>query len=199
MIAAPPPPGSTTVSVRDRPLEAALRTNRITSGATAAPSATAISTTVREFEGGVRTSKITGDGSASIQGVVKDVKGNPIKGADIRIESRDGKQLIRTVKTDPKGRYISHGLQPGGYRVTLLVNGTVKASISDTQTKTNEPTQLNFDFKRTYPAVSNVKGRKHMVWVPNRTGSHIGGNWVEVDAEGTPHFDSNVQTYSVRR
>ena len=199
MIAAPPPPGSTTVSVRDRPLEAALPTNRITSGATAGPSAKGASTTVREFEGGVRTSKSTGDGSASIQGVVKDVKGDPIKGADIRIESRDGKQLIRTVKTDPKGRYISHGLQPGGYRVTLLVNGTVKASISDTQTKTNEPTQLNFDFKRTSQAVSNVKGRKHMVWVPNRTGSHIGGNWVEVDAEGTPHFDSNVQTYSVRR
>jgi len=38
-----------------------------------------------------------------------------------------------------------------------------------------------------------------MVWVPNRTGSHIGGNWVEVDDEGNPHFDSNVQTYSVRR
>ena len=38
-----------------------------------------------------------------------------------------------------------------------------------------------------------------MVWVPARTGSHIGGNWVEVDDEGNPHFDSNIQTYSVRR
>ena len=40
-------------------------------------------------------------GPASIQGIVKDAKGQPIKGADVRIESRDGKQLFKTVKTDP--------------------------------------------------------------------------------------------------
>jgi len=107
--------------------------------------------------------------------------------------------VFRTVKTDPKGRYISQGLQPGSYRVTLLVNGTVKASILNTQTMTNEPTQLNFDFKPTSQASSTAKSGKHMVWVPHRTGSHIGGNWVEVDAEGNAHFDSNVQTYSVRK
>ena len=107
--------------------------------------------------------------------------------------------MFRTVKTDPKGRYISQGLQPGDYRVTLLVNGTVKASILNTQTKANQPTQLNFDFKPTSQAGGTAKGGKHMVWVPNRTGSHIGGNWVEVDDEGNPHFDSNVQTYSVRQ
>jgi protocatechuate 3,4-dioxygenase beta subunit len=52
-------------------------------------------------------------GPASIQGIVKDAKGQPIKGADVRIESRDGKQLFNTVRTDTKGRYISEGLQPG--------------------------------------------------------------------------------------
>src|SRR6266542_2428631 len=86
-------------------------------------------------------------GPASIQGVVKDAKGQPIKGADVRVESRDGKQLFNTVKTDSKGRYISQGLQPGVYRVTLMVNGAVKASIMNTQTNANQPTQLNFDFK----------------------------------------------------
>ena len=62
-------------------------------------------------------------GPASIQGVVKDAKGQPIKGADVQVESRDGKQLLNTVKTDAKGRYISEGLQPGVYRVSLVVNG----------------------------------------------------------------------------
>jgi len=81
----------------------------------------------------------------------------------------------------------------------LLVNGTVKASIINTQTKANQPTQLNFDFKPTSQEGRTAKGGKRMVWVPNRTGSHIGGNWVEVDDEGNPHFDSNVQTYKVRR
>ena len=144
--------------------------------------------------------KLPADGPASIQGFVKDAKGEPIKGADVRIESRDGKQVFRTVKTDPKGRYISQGLQPGDYRVTLLVNGTVKASIMNTQTKANQPTQLNFDFKPTSQSGSNAKGGKHMVWMPNRTGSHIGGNWVEVDDKGKAPFrfeHSDIQRSSL--
>jgi protocatechuate 3,4-dioxygenase beta subunit len=187
--------------VRDRASEAGLRTNKITAEVTAAPPETGFNTSVRDraSEAGLRTNKIAADGPASIQGFVKDAKGEPIKGSDVRIESRDGKQVLRTVKTDSKGRYISPGLQPGVYRVTLLVNGAVKASIMNTQTKANQPTQLNFDLKQTSQASNIAKGGKHMVWVPNRTGSHIGGNWVEVDDEGNPHFDSNIQTYNVRR
>jgi len=189
-----------TTSVRDRGSEAHLQTNKTTANVTAAPPATEINTSERDraSEAALRTNKITGDGLAFIQGFVKDAKGEPIKGADVRIESRDGKQLYRTVKTDPKGRYISQGLQPGGYRVTLLVNGAVKASIMNTQTNASQPTQLNFDFKPKSQAGRTAKAGKHMVWVPNRTGSHIGGNWVEVDDEGNAHFDSNIQTYNVR-
>jgi serine/threonine protein kinase len=200
MLAAPPETGVTT-NVRDRAWETAVRTNKITGGVSAAPPGTAVITSVRsrESEAGLRTNKITAEGSASIQGFVKDAKGAAIKGAGVRIESRDGKQVLNTVTTDPKGRYTSRGLQPGFYRVTLLVNGTVKASILNTETKANQPTQLNFDFKPTSQAGSFAKGGKHMVWVPARTGSHIGGSWVEVDDEGNPHFDSNIQTYSVRR
>src|SRR5512133_3811960 len=86
-------------------------------------------------------------GPASIQGVVKDAKGQPIKGADVRVESRDGKQLFNTVKTDARGRYISQGLQPGIYRVSLVVNGAIKSSITNTKTKSDQATQLNFDLK----------------------------------------------------
>src|SRR5438067_7060738 len=84
-------------------------------------------------------------GPASIQGIVKDAKGQPIKGADVRIESRDGKQLLGTIKTDAKGRYISQGLQPGVYRVSLVVNGAIKTSITNTKTKSDQATQLNFN------------------------------------------------------
>src|SRR5439155_13367752 len=86
-------------------------------------------------------------GPAAIQGLVKDAKGQAIKGADVRVESRDGKQQFNTVKTDAKGRYISQGLQPGVYRVSLLMNGAVKASITNTKTKADQSTQLNFDLK----------------------------------------------------
>jgi hypothetical protein len=124
-------------------------------------------------------------GPAGIQGIVKDAKGQPIKNADVRIESRDGKQLLNTTKTDAKGRYISQGLQPGVYRVSLVVNGAVKASIMNTQTKADRQTQLNFDLKAAAPsqASASAKSGKHMVWVPSSTGSHIGGSWVEVGAD----------------
>src|SRR5438105_8861639 len=84
-------------------------------------------------------------GPSAIQGVVKDAKGQAIKGADVRIESRDGSKLIKTVKTDANGRYVSDGLPAGVYRVTLVVNGAVKTSINNTKTKADGPTQMNFD------------------------------------------------------
>src|SRR5881296_4144767 len=121
-------------------------------------------------------------GPSSIQGTVNDAKGQPIKGADVRVESKDGKQLFNTVKTDAKGRYISQGVAPGVYRVTLVVNGAVKASIMNTKTKADQPTQLNFDLKpaSALQASAATKSGKHMVWVPAGTGTHIGGRWVEV-------------------
>ena len=164
-------------SGRDRALEAGLRTNKIAADGTAASPGTGSTTSVRDrvLDAGLRTNKITADRPASIQGFVKDAKGEPMKGTDVRIESGDGKQVFSTVKTDSKGRYVSQGLQPGVYRVTLLVNGAVKASIMNTQTKANQPTQLNFDFKPTSQAGNIAKRKKNMVWVPNRTGSHLGG------------------------
>jgi TolB-like protein/tRNA A-37 threonylcarbamoyl transferase component Bud32 len=167
---------------------------------TAAPPQPGVTTSVRSraSEAGLRTNKITADGPASIQGFVKDAKGEPIKGAGLRIESRDGKQVLSTVTTDPKGRYISQGLQPGVYRVTLLVNGASKASIMNTQTKANQPTQLNFELKPTSQPGNIARGGKHMVWVPARTGSHIGGNWVEVDDSGKAHSRFNLQTLTAR-
>src|SRR5678815_2253002 len=67
-----------------------------------------------------------------LQGIVKDAKGHPIEGADIRIETKNGGRLLTTVKTDVSGRYILEGLPPGNYRVTLAVNGAVKTSINNT-------------------------------------------------------------------
>ncbi|MGC2626384.1 MAG: carboxypeptidase-like regulatory domain-containing protein [Candidatus Udaeobacter sp.] len=130
-------------------------------------------------------------GPSAIQGVVKDPKGHAIKGADVRIESRDGKKLLQTVKTDGSGRYVSNGLAAGVYRVTLVVNGAIKASITNTQTKADKPTQLNFDLKPASTQQASAAGKgaagksgKHMVWMPATTGSHVGGRWVEVNDNG---------------
>ena len=141
-------------------------------------------------------------GPSSIQGIVNDAKGKPIKGADVRIESKDGKQLFNTVKTDASGRYISQGLPVGVYRVTLVVNGAVKASISNTKTKADRPTQLNFDLKptSTSQASGSAKKGKRMVWVPASTGTHTGGRWVEVDDTGSSTAGTlNVQKVSAEQ
>ena|ERR1700726_4605975 len=126
-------------------------------------------------------------GNSVIQGIVKDPKGQPVKGADIRIEAKDGGKLFKTVKTDASGHYISDALPAGTYRVTLIVNGAVKASINNTKTKLGAPTELNFDLKpaSTSQTSGSVKKGKHMVWIPPKTGSHLGGRWVEVDDNGS--------------
>ena len=135
-------------------------------------------------------------GPASIQGIVRDAKGQPIKGADVRVESKDGKQVFNTVKTDAKGRYISQGLQPGVYRVSLVVNGAIKASITNTKTKPDQATQLNFDLKPTVASQATAGQKKgtHKVWVPPSTGSHTGGRWVEV-----PDGAAEADTLNVKR
>ena len=137
-------------------------------------------------------------GPTSIQGIVKDAQGKPIKNADVRVASRDGKQLFNTVKTDTQGRYISQGLQPGVYRVSLLVNGAVRADIGNTKTRSDQTTLLNFDLKpvAASKASAEQKKGKHMVWMPPATGSHTGGRWVEVSDGAAEAGTLNVKRAS---
>ena len=118
--------------------------------------------------------------SSVVQGIVKNAKGRPIQGADIRIEAPSTGRLLTTVKTNVDGRYSLEGLAAGNYRVTLVVNGAVKASINNTTLKPGESTQLNFELKQTRASVTVTKGR-HWVWIPTFTGSRLPSHWVEVD------------------
>ena len=120
----------------------------------------------------------------ALQGIVKDARGHPIQGADIRIEATNTGRLLTTVKTNVNGRYSLEGLAPGNYRVTLVVNGAAKASINNTTLEPGESTHLNFDLKQTRAAVTVTKG-KHWVWSPPFTGSRLPGRWVEVDDSGS--------------
>jgi hypothetical protein len=139
-------------------------------------------------------------GPASIQGIVKDAHGKAIKNADVRVESRDGKQTFGTVKTDSQGHYISKGLQPGVYRVSLVINGAVKSAISNTKVSSDQATQLNFDLKQATAAAAQTtttgQKKKHMVWMPPSTGSHTGGRWVEVSDDSSEAGALNVKRAS---
>jgi hypothetical protein len=130
---------------------------------------------------------------SALEGTVRDPGGRAISGANVRIEASGGSNWNKVVKTDANGHYVYNGLDVGVYRVSLLVNGSVKASINNLQTKPGKPTKLNFDLT-TSPAASAQAKKKptHMVWMPEETGSHLGGRWVE---DGTPDIagTDNVQ------
>src|SRR6266487_738063 len=125
---------------------------------------------------------------SAIEGTVKDPKGQPISGAQVRIDASGGSSWNKVVKTDVKGHYIYNGLEVATYRVSLLVNGSVKASINNVKTQLGDPTTLNFDLKASTRSQASAPAKKkatQMVYVPSETGSHIGGRWVEVDDNGT--------------
>jgi hypothetical protein len=130
-------------------------------------------------------------GTPALEGIVKDSNGNPIKGADVKIEARTG-TFSKTVKTDANGHYFSDGMALGtAYKVTLVVNGSVKASILNASPREGKPGQLNFDLRHTKAPV-----KTHMVYVHPDIGTHIGGGrWVEVDENGRVVGDNaNIET-----
>jgi hypothetical protein len=121
--------------------------------------------------------------AAALEGIVKAPDGRPIKNAEVRIEAKNVK-FAKTITTDAKGHYFCDGLTTGtDYKVTLVVNGSVKASILNTRTGAGKSTELNFDLRQ---AQAKASPKKHLVWVPLETGTHIGSNgkWVEVDEKG---------------
>ena len=120
-------------------------------------------------------------GTSALEGIVKGPTGRPIKGVDVRIEARKGSNFSKIVKTDATGHYTSDGLAVGIYKVTLVVNGVVKASILNAYTQSGKSTQLNFEL--TQKTVS-VKKHTHSVWISPQTGTLIDGGWVELDDKG---------------
>jgi len=135
--------------------------------------------------------------SSVLQGIVKDANGHTIQGADIRIEETKTGRLLTTVKTNVNGRYNLEGLAAGKYRVTLVVNGAVKASINNTPLKPGESTRLNFDLKQTQTRASvTVTKGTHRIWVPPFTGSRLPGRWIEVD-DSTSWAGAHVRTENV--
>jgi hypothetical protein len=123
----------------------------------------------------------TASAGTSVEGVVKDPAGRPIKGADVRIET---KKFSKMVKTDARGQYIFDGLGVGTYKVTLVQNGQVKQSL-DAKTQAGKATQLNLSL---VAATAPAKKKTHMVYIRPDVDTHIGGGgkWVEVDENGNP-------------
>src|SRR5947209_16156418 len=119
-------------------------------------------------------------GPSIIQGDVKDAKAQPVAGAEVHIQAKDGTGFYRIGHTDGNGHYVVNKLPNTDYEVVLFVNGSVKATINNTKTFADKPTQLDFKLTGQY-ASNKIKKHTHMVYVPAETGSNLSGRWVEVD------------------
>jgi hypothetical protein len=119
-------------------------------------------------------------GPARIQGIITDSKSQPVAGAEVHIQAKDGSGLQKIVRTDADGHYGVSKLPVTDYEVVLFVNGQMKASINNTKVSPDKPTQLDFTLTGKF-AANTAKKHTHMVYVPGETGSHLGGRWVEVD------------------
>ena len=85
---------------------------------------------------------------ASLEGDVKDINGQPLKGALVKIDRLDIKGHYQ-VKTDKKGHYFHTGLPLGTYKVTLEVDGKDVDNVSGVHLGLGDNPPLNFNMKET--------------------------------------------------
>jgi Carboxypeptidase regulatory-like domain len=124
-------------------------------------------------------------GPGRIQGFVKDSRGQPVAGAEVHLQSKDGSGLQKIVRTDSNGQYGVSKLPVTDYEVVLFVNGQIKASIHNAKVSPDKPTQLDFKLTGQF-AANTAKKHTHMIYVPAETGSNLSGRWVEVDDNTGP-------------
>ncbi len=137
-------------------------------------------------------------GPSTLQGDVKDSKAQPVGGAEVHIQAKDGSGLQKVVRTDANGHYVVSKLPNTDYEVVLFVNGSIKASVNNTKTFADKPTQLDFKLTGQF-AANKVKKHTHMVYVPSETGSNLSGRWVEVDDNGDTTAAATAGTGKVER
>ena len=115
--------------------------------------------------------------ASTLEGKVFGPDGQPIKGADIRLESSSPAFAGARTKTDVRGQYRFSNVAAGTYKVSVFSANVMQRFISNVMLEGNKRVDLKIS-----PASSAAQTkRKHRVWVPPPTGTYIGGKWKEVD------------------
>jgi hypothetical protein len=131
--------------------------------------------------------------AAALEGIVRTPKGRPISNAQLRIEAKSGK-FVKTTTTDARGHYFCDGLTAGtDYKVTVA-RGSIKAASASIRAQAGKPTKLDLEW-----GLVEGSPKRHMIWVPQETGTHIGstsGRWVTVDETGQVVNDNSEVTRS---
>jgi carboxypeptidase family protein len=116
---------------------------------------------------------------STLEGKVFGPDGQPIKGADIRLENWSPRLEAALTKTDVRGQYHFRNVAPGRYKVTVSSANVVQRFIPDVKIDGNKRVVLEIS---PVNSATRTKG-KDLVRMPLRTGTNIGGG-KEVDATG---------------
>jgi Carboxypeptidase regulatory-like domain len=121
---------------------------------------------------------------SAIEGVASDAKGGPLKKASVRIQQEDARTPAIVLNTDAKGHFVASNLPAGTYTVAVLIGGRVKYSAAHVKAPKGQTVQLSLGGMTTAVATTNSPGKKHALWVPEQTGSHLGGHWEDQPDRG---------------
>ena len=114
--------------------------------------------------------------SGTLEGRVCRSDGQPIKDANVRLENLSHRFEAALSRTDKRGEYRFRNVAFGTYKVSVSSGNVTQGFVERVKVKGNKRVDLKIGSVK---SAGDTKG-KHLVWVPPRTGSHIGGGWEEV-------------------
>lgn len=120
---------------------------------------------------------------ANIEGQLLNEKGQPMKGAEVRIQSYDPGVGGFGVRTDSDGNF-SVKVPPSSYRVTIRVGGEDIFGANNLRTRAGDPLRIDYNMKHALVTMSSARSKKirKFAYQSQRTGSQISGRWVETTA-----------------
>src|SRR3954465_1385132 len=111
----------------------------------------------------------------TIEAKVKSPDGKAAAGVAVQVERQDKKMTPVSGRTDGSGHFKNSNLDPGTYKVTILLAGAPPQTEVVTTTAA-KPVMVSIDMKQAGVA---APVKKIYVWVPEPTGSHMGGHYEE--------------------
>ncbi len=131
-----------------------------------------------------------------IEGHLTDILGEPRVGAEIRIV---GTRAHATAFTDRDGNYRVTNLPSGYYTVVIPIASRENFIASHIGTLPGDPWHIDFDSRYWLATLRSDHSKKtrRFAWQGERTGSHLGGRWMETTSEiGYEPDAQNVVTRS---
>ena len=135
---------------------------------------------------------------STLEGKISGSDGQPIKGADVRLQSSSLTLEAALTKTDVRGGYRFMNVASGIYRVSVYSANLGRNLIADV--KIDGDKRIDLKVSPVKPAAATKE--KHLVRTPPPTGTHIGNTQKEMDSPGASlarafKGDTNSMTVAV--